>query len=121
MMLEAEFGYEDYGPKHYESIFTRFYQAYILPTKFGADKRKAHLSTLICSGQITREQALEELNKPLYTPEHLERDKNFILNKLGLTTEEFDEIMKSPPCSHEMYGTDEWLYNLLRRIKKILT
>jgi hypothetical protein len=119
--LEKEFGWEDYGPKHYESIFTRFYQAYLLPTKFGVDKRKSHLSTLICSGQITREQALEELKKPLYTPENLERDRNFILNKLGLAIEEFDEIMKSPPCPNETYGTDEWLYNLLKHVKKVLT
>ncbi len=62
-LIEKELGWKYYGVKHYESIFTRFYQGYILPRKFKIDKRRAHLSTLICSGQITREEALEELKK----------------------------------------------------------
>ena len=61
--LERELGWKYYGWKHYESIYTRFYQGYILPKKFGYDKRKSHLSSLICSGEMTREEALEELKK----------------------------------------------------------
>jgi hypothetical protein len=61
-----ELGWRDYGGKHYESVFTRFYQGYILAKKFNIDKRKAHLSNLIFSGQITKQEALEELALPAY-------------------------------------------------------
>jgi len=119
-ILHSEFGWENYGGKHYESIFTKFYQAYILPTKFGIDKRKAHLSTLICSGQITREDALKELEKPLYAKDELEEDKHYVLNKLGLSEKEFEDLMKLPIKKHQEYGTqeDEWIYSLLRMLKK---
>ena len=118
-ILHSEFGWEDYGEKHYESIFTKFYQAYILPTKFNIDKRKAHLSTLICSGQITKEEALKQLERLLYEKNELERDKKYILNKLGLSEEEFEELMKLPIKKHEEYGTDEWIYSLLMRAQKL--
>jgi N-acetyl sugar amidotransferase len=70
--LGQEFGWQDYGAKHFESVLTRFFQGYYLPTKFNIDKRKAHLSSLILSGQITREEALEELEKPAYTSKQLQ-------------------------------------------------
>src|SRR5580698_9252449 len=66
-LIKKELDWRDYGGKHYESMFTKFYQAYILPEKFHIDKRKAHLSTLVCSGQITKEEALRELEQPLYS------------------------------------------------------
>ncbi|MFM9909063.1 MAG: N-acetyl sugar amidotransferase, partial [Chitinophagaceae bacterium] len=69
--ITKELDWRDYGGKHYESIFTKFYQAYILPQKFKIDKRKAHLSTLICAGQLTRDEALLELEKPLYDMDEL--------------------------------------------------
>lgn len=122
-VLQSEFGWEDYGGKHYESIFTKFYQAYILPMKFNIDKRKAHLSTLICSGQITREEALKELEKTLYEKDEFERDKKYVLKKLGLSEKEFEDLMKLPIKKHQEYGTqeDEWIYRLLRRLKKLYT
>ena len=88
-----ELGWRDYGGKHYESIFTRFYQGYILPTKFGIDKRKAHLSDLIFAGQITKEQALAELQQPICDPEQLQVDREFVLKKLGLSDAEFTSLM----------------------------
>ena len=63
-LLIKELGWRDYGGKHYESIFTRFFHAYYLPEKFGYDLRKSYLSALVCSGQITRQEALEEISKP---------------------------------------------------------
>jgi N-acetyl sugar amidotransferase len=99
-ILEKEFDWEYYGKKHYESIFTRFYQGYILPRKFGIDKRKAHLSNLICSYQITRKEALEEIKKEIYPPELLEKDKKYVINKLGFSEEEFEKFMKNKPKSH---------------------
>jgi len=118
--LERELGWKNYGGKHCESIFTRFYQRYILPTKFNIDKRKAHLSTLICSGQITREQALDELSKPLYAPKELREEKEYVFKKLGLIEEEFDRIINLPTRSHLDYPNSQWMYNQLCRIKRAL-
>lgn len=106
-LLGSEFGWEDYGAKHWESIFTRFYQAYILPTRFGIDKRRPHLSCLICDGQITRDEALAELSKPVYPAGMLERDKAFVLGKLRITDEEFRKLMSLPIHGHAEYGTDQ--------------
>ena len=91
--IMTELQWRDYGGKHYESIFTRFYQGYILPVKFNADKRKSHLSNLIFSGQMTKQEALEELKKPIYPPEQLAIDKPFVLKKLGFTEEDFENYM----------------------------
>ncbi len=78
-IITEQFGWRDYGGKHYESIFTRFYQGFVLKEKFGFDKRKAHLSNLICSGQMSRENALEEIRKPAYKPEHLLEDTEYVI------------------------------------------
>lgn len=109
-LIAEELAWRDYGGKHYESIFTRFYQGYILPHKFKVDKRKAHLSNLICSGQITREEAFEEMKKPVYDPEQLKIDMDFVLKKLGLTPQEFEQIMKVPTRSHYDFPTEVSLY-----------
>ncbi|MHA2602279.1 MAG: N-acetyl sugar amidotransferase [Candidatus Thorarchaeota archaeon SMTZ1-83] len=111
--LMDDFGWEDYGGKHYESLFTKFYQSYILPTKFNIDKRRAHLSTLICSGQITREEALETLKEPLYDEKEFKRDREYFLKKLCLTDEQFDDLMKQPTKRHDEYKTDLWMRRLL--------
>jgi N-acetyl sugar amidotransferase len=95
-LLVDQFGWQDYGGKHYESVYTRFYQGWILPNKFGYDKRRMHLSTLICSGQISRKEALAELAEPAYPPERLEMDKAFVAKKLGITVADFDSIMALP-------------------------
>ena len=131
-VIKRELGWRDYGGKHYESIFTKFYQAYILPEKFRIDKRKAHLSTLICSGQLTKEEALAELGTPLYKPAELAADKEYVLKKLGLSDEEFEQIMQLPVKRHQDYKSDKKLkdsyMNLLiktapirKKVKKILS
>ncbi len=99
-----ELGWRDYGGKHYESIFTRFYQGYILPLKFHIDKRKAHLSNLIFSKQITKTDALHELDKPIYDPEQLKVDKEFVLKKLELSKNQFDELMLKPRITKQLYN-----------------
>jgi N-acetyl sugar amidotransferase len=109
-IITAELGWRDYGGKHFESVFTKFYQIYILPGKFGVDKRKCHLSNLICSGQITREQALEELKMPLYDEAELRDEKQFVLKKFGLSETEFDAIMNGPVRKHEAFKTDKVLW-----------
>lgn len=95
-ILKNELGWVYYGGKHYESVYTRFYQGYILPEKFGIDKRRGHLSDLIRSGQITRGQAIDEINKQGYPEQLLRQDKEFVLKKLSLTDEAFEAIMKLP-------------------------
>jgi N-acetyl sugar amidotransferase len=111
-LLIRDYGWEDYGGKHYESMYTRFYQGWILPTKFGYDKRRMHLSTLICSGQITREQALAEIAIPAYPPEWVEPDTAFVTKKLGITRAEFDAIMAAPKKRYEDYPNlqNHWLF-----------
>ena len=95
-ILEREMGWRYYGGKHYESIYTRFYQGYILPVKFGYDKRRSHLSSLICSGELTREAAMEELEKPSYPPSMQEEDREYVVKKLGLSDSEFEAILNAP-------------------------
>ncbi len=95
--------WRDYGSKHHESNYTKIYQAYILPTKFHYDKRRAHLSNLICAGLIDREAALKSLKEPLYSKETLEEDIHYMVNKFGLSRAEFDEIMALPRKVYEDY------------------
>lgn len=120
--IENELGWVYYGGKHYESVFTRFFQAFILPHKFNIDKRKAHLSTLICSGQITRDAALEELKKETYPADMLASDKEYVIKKLGLTENEFEQIMASPVKSYSDYPNDEkrlkMIYKIYYKIKR---
>lgn len=104
--LMDELGWQYYGGKHYESVFTRFYQGYILPNKYGIDKRKAHLSNLICNGEITRDEALMELSKPTYEADRQRTDKQYVAKKLGWSEAEFEDILALPPRRHEEFGTD---------------
>jgi len=108
-IIRKELDWRDYGGKHYESQFTKFYQAYILPEKFHIDKRKAHLSTLICSGQMTRSEALLELGKPLYEPAQLQSDKEYVMKKFGLTPQDFENIMHLPVKKHSEFKSDKKL------------
>lgn len=120
--IQKELAWRDYGGKHYESIWTRFYQGYILPRKFKVDKRKAHLSDLIFSEQITKQQALEELAKPIYDEQVFKEDYEFVLKKLGLTRGELEEIMDTPPVSHYAYDYEmavDKRYPLLTPVKYI--
>ena len=113
-ILAEQFGWRDYGGKHYESQFTKFFQAYYLPEKFGFDKRKAHLSSLIVSGQISREEAMIEMQKPLYDIQSLKQDKMYVAKKLGLTEHQLDEIIASEPKSHLDYPSNEKLIMLFQ-------
>jgi N-acetyl sugar amidotransferase len=108
-IIKKELDWRDYGGKHYESVFTKFYQAYILPEKFHIDKRKAHLSTLICSGQLGREEALKALDGPIYPPSELKTDMEYVRKKFGLTEKEFQEIMDLPIRKHSDFKTDKKL------------
>lgn len=118
-IMEKELGWKYYGGKHYESVYTRFVQACILPRKFNIDKRKSHLSSLICSGQITREEALEEMkHDPYPTEEMMESDKEYVLKKLGFAEEEFDKIMSLSIKTTRDYPSNYWLFPIMRKVSR---
>ena len=106
-LLKEKLNWQPYKGKHQESIYTKFFQSYILPHKFGFDKRRAHLSSLICAGQITRDHALHELTMPLYTEPELTEDKEYVAVKLGLTPDQFTAIMQLPPKTFWDYPSYE--------------
>ena len=102
-VLESQFGWNYYGGKHYESVYTRWFQGYYLPRKFGYDKRKMHFSSLICSGEMTRDQALLELELDPYPIEQQEADKALLCEKFGITSKELERIMNLPKKKFEDY------------------
>src|SRR4030042_2134822 len=92
--LVDRFGWQRYSHKHYESRFTRFYEGYWLPKKFGYDKRKAHFSSLILTGQMTREEALDRVARPAYDEQTISQDFEYVANKLGLSVNELQTIFE---------------------------
>jgi len=123
--LEREVGWRYYGGKHYESRFTKFFQAWYLPTKWGYDKRLAHLSSLVVSGQMTREAALQEFKSGVLPNHEIEADKDYMARKLGISPVEFEELMQAPKHPHEFYKqTPAWMKRmggLLLAVKRRLT
>ena len=121
--LRAEFGWKDYGGKHHESRYTKFIQSYYLIKKFGIDYRRATFSALICGDEMTREEALAELEVPAYEPAEVEQEKRYIAKKLAISLEELEEIVSAPPKYYWDYpNSDErltMLYNAYRRIFKL--
>lgn len=101
--LAREFDWKYYGGKHYESRFTKFFQAWWLPTRWGYDKRLAHLSSLIASGLMSRESALEEFRNNDLPWEDIEADKDYMSRKLSLSREEFEKLMSVPIRPHSDY------------------
>lgn len=120
-ILSSEWGLLDYGGKHGENALTRFYQNYILPVRWGIDKRRAHLSTLICSGQATREEALKVLeDAPHFCLEYmkLNEDTELFLEKMELTPEDLLYFMATTPhVDAKDYPNDERVLDLLRSIR----
>ena len=108
-------GWRAYGRKHGESLFTRFFQNYYLPTKFGYDKRRPHLSSLIVAGEITREEALRELERPLYDADELETDIVFVCKKLQISRSEFAELMQAPVHHYSEFPNQDRWYRGLKR------
>lgn len=106
-ILKNEINWKEYGRKHGESIYTRFVQEYILPNKFCFDKRRAHLSTLICSGQLNREDAIEKMNEPLYSKMNIEEDIEYVNNKLCISKDDFFTYMSLPNKTYFDYPSYE--------------
>lgn len=109
--------FEYYGRKHLENILTAFLQLYWLPKKFGVDKRTSHLSSMIVSGQMTRDEALAELAEPMYDEDMMQSYIAIIKKSFGLSDEEFSAIMEAPPKQHTDYKTDKLAIQLRKIIK----
>ena len=117
-LLEKEYGWQPVRVKHGESIWTRFYQCYILPTRFGIDKRKAHYSNLILSGNMLREDALQKIKEPFYL-DNFEEDKKLILEKYSITEEEFEGYMKQQIRLQSDFKTEKVLKNIYSSIRNL--
>jgi len=120
--LEEELGWEYYGGKHYESTITGFVQSYVLPVKFQIDYRRATLSSQICAGEVTREEALEILEEPPFDPARVRQEKAYVAKKFGISPEELEAILAEPPKTHRDYPNNErflqFLYGTYRRFVK---
>ncbi|MBC8532363.1 N-acetyl sugar amidotransferase [Gehongia tenuis] len=117
--LQNEFGWEPYANKHFESIFTRFYEGYWLPKKFGYDKRRAHFSSLILTGQLSRDEALEILKSPPYSEDTAMEDMAFICNEMGISVDEFKELMAGENKTYKDYKNGYSLIHTAREIAKV--
>lgn len=112
--LYEKFGWEKYANKHYENIFTRFYEGYYLPTKFGFDKRKCYYSNQILTKSMTRDEALLELEKPPYSEYQMKLDMEYIAKKLGISIEEFENLINNGiKKSYKNYKNMNWLLQFL--------
>ena len=119
--LVRKFDFKPYKYKHYESIFTRFYQGYLLPKKFNIDKRILHLSTLIVTNQLSRKEAIIELEKDPYPSVHLlEEDMDYFLKKMNWTKEKLEDYLDREPKSHRKYPNNYLIFNFLLKVFKLI-
>jgi N-acetyl sugar amidotransferase len=118
--LHEQYGWTKYANKHYENVFTRFFEGYYLPHKFGFDTRKNVYSNQILAGTMTRQEALTLLEDNPYDPDLMEQDKEYIAKKLGVTTEEFDQIIEKPRHTPDDYKNSMWMIRIGVAICKLL-
>lgn len=117
--LVKEFGYQTYGQKHFESRFTKFYEGFWLPRKFGYDTRKVQYSSLILTGQMLREEALQKLEKPAYDEEQIEHEFDYIASKLGISVAELNTYLEGPNRSYKDYRSQRPIYDIGARIMRV--
>lgn len=118
--LERKLGWRSYGRKHGESLFTKFFQNHYLPVRFGFDKRRPHLSSMIVSGQMTREEALEDLAQPLYDPKELETDMEYFCKKLRIRREELNDFMTAPVHHYSEFPNWDRRYRFLKKVQRLV-
>ncbi len=119
--LIENYGWESYGGKHHESVITAFWHSYVMPVKFNMDYRRATLSSQICSGQVTREQAMEILKEPAYNAEKIQETKQYIAKKFGISIEELEHYLQLPPKTYVDFPNQkqfiERMFNWYKKIK----
>jgi N-acetyl sugar amidotransferase len=118
--LVDNYGYQRYPQKHFESRFTRFYESYWLPTKFGYDTRKVQFSSLILTDQMTREEALKELSKPAYDPETVHHELEYVASKLDWSIEQLKSCLHAPNKTYKDFANQETIYNFGAKVLKFL-
>ena len=118
--LEKEYDWKPYPQKHFESRFTKFYEGYWLPERFGFDTRRVQFSSLILTGQMTREEALEKLSKPAYDPEKIEDEFNYIATKLGISSDELRWYFNMPKKFYWDYKNQKSIFNLGAKVLNLL-
>lgn len=116
--LQTRFDWEPYENKHYESIFTRFYEGYWMPKKFGYDKRRAYFSSLVLTGQLDRQEALNLLAQPPYSEETAAKDMTFICQRMGIPVEEFQRLMAEPNKTYKDYRSNKKTITFARNLAK---
>lgn len=119
-LLHEKYGWTRYENKHYENVFTRFFEGYYLPSKFGFDTRKNVFSNQILAETMSREEALKQLSKPPYDPDLMEQDKEYVAKKLGISMEEFDHIIAGENKTPLDYKNTYWLIKLAVKACKLL-
>ena len=119
-LLVNKFGYQKYPQKHFESRFTRFYEGYWLPMKFGFDTRKVQYSSLILTNQMTRKEALKNLSNPAYDPKTIKQDFEYIATKLGISAEELQSYMDAPNKTYKDYKSQDSIYNIGAKVMSAL-
>ncbi len=117
-LLIREYGWQPYPQKHFESRFTKFYEGYWLPEKFGYDTRKVQYSSLILTKQMSREEALERLSIPAYDPKAIEHEKSYISTKLGISTSALEAYFNSPNKKYSDYKNQEYIFSIGSRVMK---
>ena len=117
--LQREVGWKNYGDKHHESRWTKWFQSYYLPTRFNYDKRKAHLSSMIMSNEITREEALAQLSIPSYNENDRRIDEEFIIKKLNMNSHEFTECFNRKPRHYSEFANEVLFHKIKDGIRKI--
>ena len=118
--LVDKFGWQRYPNKHYESRFTRFYEGFWLLNKFGYDKRRAHFSSLILTGQLSRADALERLTQSPYSPEQIEQDFQYIATKLSISEAELQALFDAPNKSYRDYSNVMPIMSLGAKLFRLL-
>lgn len=119
-LLEQRFGWQPYPQKHFESRFTRFYEGYWLPKKFGYDTRRVQYSSLIVTGQMSRAEALEKLKLPAYDEETIRQDFEYIATKLGITVAELQGYFDAPNKTFRDYRSQQYVFEIGARVMKAI-
>ncbi len=116
--LAKLYGWKPYPQKHFESRFTRFYEGYWLPTRFGYDTRRVQYSSLILTGQMTRAEAIAKLQAPAYNPDTIDEEFEYIATKLGISAAELRRYHEMPLKTYRDYKNQEWMFNLGAKLLK---
>jgi N-acetyl sugar amidotransferase len=119
-LLIEKFGWQPYPQKHFESRFTRFYEGYWLPTKFGYDTRKVQYSSLIVTGQMTRDEAIEKLKVPALDDATIRQEFEYVANKLEISTDELKSYLDAPNKTYRDYKSQDAIYMLGAKVMKVL-